>query len=79
MYYYVYKDSIKSKTQSRQKTQKIQVDETVFFQKSRYEILTYINPFEKNNDPTWISHEVEFRSSFKDPKYARNIVFLLIF
>ena len=79
MYCYVYKDSINFKTQSRQKTQKIQEDETVVFQKNRYEILTYINPFEKNNDHTWISHKVEFRSSFKDPKYARNIVFLLIF
>ena len=57
-----YKDHIKLKTQSRQKTQE---DETVVFQKSRYKILTYTSPFEQNDYHTQISHEKEFRSSFK--------------
>ena len=62
--YEVYKDDIKFKTQSRQKTQKPQENQTVVFQKNRYKILTYINPFEQNNDHTRMSHEIEFRSSF---------------
>ena len=47
-------------------TQETQEHETVVFQKNRYKILTYINPFEQNNDHTRISHEIEFRSSFKN-------------
>ena len=50
------------KTHSRQETQEY---ETVVFQKNRYKILTYVNPFEQNNDHARISHEIEFRSSFK--------------
>ena len=50
------------KTHSRQETQEY---ETVVFQKNRYKILTYVNPFEQNNGHTRISHEIEFRSSFK--------------
>ena len=51
---------------SRQKTQKMQEDETVVFQKNRCKMLTYINPFEQNHDHMRISHEIEFRSSFKE-------------
>ena len=47
-------------------TQETQEHETVVFQKNRYKILTYINPLEQNNDHTRISHEIEFRSSFKN-------------
>ena len=47
------------------KKQKTDEDETVVFQKSRYKILTYINPFEQNNDHTRISYEIEFCSFFK--------------
>ena len=60
--YQFYKDDNKFKTQSKQE---IQEYETVVFQKNRYKILTYTNPFEQNNDHTRISHEIEFRSSFK--------------
>ena len=34
-------------------------------------ILTYINPFEQNNDHMRISHEIEFRSSFKVKSLAQ--------
>ena len=27
--------------------------------------MTYVNPFEQNNDHTRVSHEIEFQSSFK--------------
>ena len=54
----------------RQKTQKIQEDEAVVFQKNRYKILTYINSFEQNNDHTKILHETEFRSSFKESVFS---------
>ena len=47
------------------KKQKTDEDETVVFQKSRYKILTYINPFEPNNYHTRILYEIEFRSFFK--------------
>ena len=57
-----YKDDIKLKTQSRPKTQE---DETVVSQKSRYKILTYTSPFQQNDYHAQISHEKEFRSSFK--------------
>ena len=53
--------SIKFKTLSRQKTQKIQEDKTVVFQNNIYKILNYVNPFEQNNDHTRISHEIELR------------------
>ena len=46
------------------KKQKTDEDETVVFQKSRYKILTYINPFEPNNYHTRILYEIEFRSFF---------------
>ena len=52
----VYKDNNKFKTQSRQETQEY---ETVVFQKNRYKILKYVNPFEQNNDHTRISLENE--------------------
>ena len=32
--------------------------------RNRHKILTYINPFEQNNDHKWLPHEIEFRSSF---------------
>ena len=50
---------------SKQEQAETSEEETVVFQKSRYKILTYTIPFEQNNDHTQISHEAEFRSSFK--------------
>ena len=62
------------KTQSRQKTQE---DETEVFQKNIYKILTYINPFEQNNNHTRISHETEFRSAFKLFNNGQTFIFIL--
>ena len=53
---------MKMTTNLKQNRQETQEYETVVFKKIRYKILTYINPFEQNNNHTWISHE--FRSSF---------------
>ena len=61
--YLVNKNDNKFETQSRQETQEY---ETVVFQKNKYKILTCINLSKQNNDHTRISHEMEFRSSFKE-------------
>ena len=43
-----------------------QEHETPVFQKKRYEMQTYKNPFEQNNDHTRIMHEMQCLRSFKD-------------
>ena len=62
--YQVYKDDIKFKTPSIQKTKntgrRIQV-----FQKNRYKMQTNKNPFEHNTDYMWIMHRMQFRNFFK--------------
>ena len=77
--YYVYKDDINFKKQSRQKTQE---DETLVFQKIMHKIQTYKNPIEQNNDHTRKMHKIQFRNSFKVYEclmFIRGLGFFIIF
>ena len=50
---------IKITTNLKHRAGRKQEYETVVFQKNRYKILKYVNPFEQNNDHTRISLENE--------------------
>ena len=57
---------MKFKAHSRQQKSRTLEGEKLVFQKNRYKIQTYINPFEKNNDHMWITRKMQFCSSFKE-------------
>ena len=62
-----------SKHRSERK-QKTQEDETLVFQKNRYKMQTYINPFEENNHHMWVIHKIQFWSYFNRKLFAPSSV-----
>ena len=78
---YAYKDDIKFKTQSREKSQKTQEGKTLVFQKNQYKVQHKVQykvqykPFEENSDHTRITHKIQFRSSLKKRKKLAKILY----